>query len=206
MLASAERCCDYQTWHLPGLPDLAFSGAIGLSICQATRLGLGRGKPGLGFCWRLLPDLFGCWKLLSGATTKLPWLPSRPPKRKNSPYPARTKIHQRQKTHPLRYTKSQPPNRAQLAGPGKTPTTERNCDSARLEREPRKSHKNRISAKSNMLTGHLHLVALKRQTSLVLLPLEKKGRKKGSRPLGESQVPSTTRQNMSFTTDCWSKR
>ena len=62
--------------------------------------------------------------------------------------------------------------------------------------------KPRISVKSNMLTGNLHLVALKRQTSLVLLPLKKKGRKKGSSPLGESQVPSTTRQNMSSTANC----
>ena len=46
------------------------------------------------------------------------------------------------------------------------------------EREnPGNRTKLRISAKSNMLTGHLHLVALKRQTSLVLLPLKKVERK-----------------------------
>ena len=33
----------------------------------------------------------------------------------------------------------------------------------------------------------------------MLLPLEKKGRKEGSSRLGESQLPSTTRPNMSVT-------
>ena len=59
----------------------------------------------------------------------------------------------------------------------KTPTTDRDCDSARRERNPRNRAKTPHLGQINMRTFHLHLVVLKRQTSLVLLPLEKVERK-----------------------------
>ena len=99
-------------------------------------------------------------------------------KKQNSSFSSPSKIQQPKTNLPYSGTrKGQPPNRAHLLDQEKTPTTDRDCDSARRERKPRKSPKTRISAKSNMCTGHLHLVALKRQTSLVLLPLKKVERK-----------------------------
>ena len=124
---------------------------------------------------------------------------------KNSPYSARAKNHQRQTTHPHWYTKSQPPNRAQLAGPGQTPTTARKCDSARREREPRKSrktlHLGQIQHAYRSLTS-----CCAEKANLTGAAAARKGRKKGSRSLGESRLPSTNKTKHEFPTDCWSKR
>ena len=121
------------------------------------------------------------WKLLSEATTRFLWLSSRPPIRKNKLLSFQLKQNfstPKNKLWPLWYKKRSTTEQGALAGPGKkTPTTDRNCDSARRERNPRNRAKTPHLGQINMRTFHLHLVVLKRQTSLMLLPLEKVERK-----------------------------
>ena len=112
----------------------------------------------------------------NGAKTRLPCFPSL---RQHLNFPPTPQTHQ------IRRTKR--PTTEQ----GATRWARKNSDNRKEHVTPLEERENpgnptepRISAKSNMLTGHLHLVALKRQTSLVLLPLEIKRRKKGSSPLG----------------------
>ena len=133
------------------------------------------------------------WKLLSEATTRFPWLSSRPPIRKNNSekthrIPAGTrKGHHQTGRHWIRMN------------------ADNHTATPQDEREPRKSRKNPTSWPNfNRRAGHLHLVVLKRQTSLVLLLLERS--KEGSSLLVNLRLPSTTRQKHEPVTDWWGKR
>ena len=172
-------CAGGQSWlgfSAGGQAGLEFSAGgqsgLGFSTGGQSRLGFfAGGQP--GFCWLLEVAHWSYNQvsvaLLSPCDTK-----------KQTPlFPAQLKNQQLQKqtSSTLVHEKVNHRTGRTCWTRKKTPTTNRDCDSARRERKPRKSHKTRISAKSNMRTGHLHLVALKRQTSLVLLPLKKVERK-----------------------------
>ncbi len=145
--------------------------------------------------------LFGCWKFIahwSYDQVSVALLSPSDTKKQTPRFQARAHSTNSENTpHPCWYTKSQPPNRAPLGQDGRRQTQD--------EREnPGNRAKPRILAKFNMRTGHLHLVVLKRQTSLVLLLLERS--KEGSSLLVNLRLPSTTRQKHELATDCWSKR
>ena len=154
-------------------------------LAVGTRLFWCRAQPGLMHAI--------VWKLLSEATTRFPWLSSRPPIRKNNSekthrIPAGTrKGHHQTGRHWIRTNADN-----QTATP-------------QDEREPRKSRK----------TPHLGQISTGVQVTYILLCSKckphwccchSKRSKEGSSLLVNLRLPSTTRQKHELATDCWSKR
>ena len=168
--------------------------------------------PRLSSC-RGLPDLAAtgsrcndqAWHLLEVAqwiynqTSVAPLSPSKT--KKNSPYPAQTKNQPTPKTastlvhekvnHRTRHNSLDQEKLRQLT---ETVTPQDKRENPEIAQNP---HIGQIQHAYRSLIS-----CCAEKANLTGAAAARKGRKKGSRSLGESRLPLTTRQNMSFTTEC----